>query len=213
MSFHFLKTIKNTIKHWYLPLIAGLILIAAGIYTFAQPEDAYVALAFLFALSFVLSGFFETSFAFANRAILDGWGWNLAMGLLTLIVGVLMFINPEISMLTLPFYVGFVILFRSIAAVSFALELRNYRVMSWGNLMVIGVLGILLAFILLWNPVLAGMSVVIWTGLALIMVGIFNLMASFQLKKLHDLPKKISSELMKRRDEIEDQIIAELDQT
>ena len=206
----FFKKVKGTIKHWYLPLIAGLVLIAMGIWTFKEPANSYVALAFLFSLSFVVSGLFETFFSIANRKVIDNWGWNLAMGLITLVVGVLMFMNPEISMLTLPFYVGFVILFRSMNAIGIALDLKSYGILDWGNIMVIGIVGLFLAFILLWNPLFAGLSIVVWTGIALIIAGVLNIMVSLKLKKIHDIPNKISHELKRRLDEVENQILEEL---
>jgi len=201
MSLHFFKTVQRTIKHWYLPLLAGIVLIALGIWTFKEPVDSYVALAFLFSLGFVLSGLFESIFSIVNRDVIDSWGWHLAMGIITLIVGVLMFMNPEITMLTLPFYVGFVILFRSMNAIGVALDLKSYGILDWGNIMAVGIVGIFLAFVLLWNPLFAGLSIVIWTGIALVIAGILNIMISFKLKKIHDIPKTISKDLKREFNE------------
>lgn len=211
MALTFFKRVRGAIKYWYLPLLAGLFLIAIGIWTFMNPEDSYVALAFLFALSFAVTGLFESIFAIQNRELLDGWGWTLALGLLTLAVGVVMLMKPEISQVTLPFYVGFVILFRSFQAIGTALDLRSFRVLAWGNLMVLGVLGVILGFILLWNPLFAGLSVVVWTGLAFIVAGIYNIILSTKLKKIHDIPKKISKELMDRYNELEKEMEAEME--
>ena len=205
-----IKTVKSAINHWYLLLLSGILLIALGIWTFREPIDSYVTLAFIFSLTFVVSGLIETYFSIANRKILDGWGWYLASGFFTLAVGLLMFMNPEISMITLPFYVGFVVLFRSINAISVSLDLKKYMVPGWGTLMGIGILGMLFAFILIWNPLFAGLSIVVWTGIALIIAGVFSIMHSFELRKLNNLPHKISKELMKKYDEVQSQIQEEL---
>ena len=210
MSIHFFKTVNSTIKHWYLPLLAGIVLIVMGLWTFKAPVDSYVALTFLFSLSFVLSGLFESIFSIVNRAVIDSWGWNLAMGIITLIVGVLMFMNPEITMITLPFYVGFVILFRSMNAISVSLDLKSYGVLDWGYIMAIGIVGIFLAFILLWNPLFAGLSIVVWTGIALIIAGFLNIMISLKLKKIHDIPLKISSDIRKKFIEIGEKVRKEM---
>lgn len=211
MGLKFFKTVRNSIKYWYLPLIAGIVLIAAGIWTFTEPEDSYVALAFLFSLSFFVTGFVESIFSIVNRDVIDNWGWNLALGLLTLVIGVLMLLKPEVSQLTLPFYVGFVILFRSMNAIGLSLDLKSYGILDWGNLLAVGILGMILAFILLWNPLFAGLSVVVWTGIALVFAGIFSIMASLKLKKLHDVPKKVSKELHQRLKDLQNEIIKELD--
>jgi len=210
MSLHFFKTVKRTIKLWYLPLLAGIVLIAMGLWTFKEPVDSYIVLAFLFSLGFVLSGLFESIFSIVNRDVIDSWGWHLVMGIFTLIVGVLMFMNPDITMLTLPFYVGFVILFRSMNAISVALDLKSYGILDWGNILAIGIVGVFLAFVLLWNPLFAGLSIVVWTGIALVIAGLLNIMISLKLKKIHDMPKTISHELKKRYNEVKAQIQEEL---
>ena len=204
---HFFKTVRKTIKNWYLPLLSGIIFVLMGIWTFMNPAEAYVALAFLFSISFIVSGLFESLFSITNRDVMDNWGWHLVVGILTLVVGFIMLIRPEISMATLPFYIGFVVLFRSMGAIGIAIDLRNYGVKSWGNTLLIGVLGLLLGFILLWNPAFAGLTAVMLTALALIISGLFNIMISRRLKKLHDLPKKVSKELLKRFNDAEKEII------
>ena len=206
MNFKFFKTIRNAIKYWYLPLLFGLFFVAIGIWVFKTPLESYLTLAFLFSISFIVSGLFEIVFSISNKDDLDNWGWTLTTGILTLLMGVLLVMNPGISMLTLPYYVGFVIMFRSIGAISLSLDLKSYGVLDWGTLMGIGILGVLFAFILLWNPLFAGMSVVIWTALAFIIAGIYNIYFSFKLKKLHDLPNKLSNVLMKKYEDLESEI-------
>lgn len=101
-------------------------------------------------------------------------------------------------MAALALYVGFVILFRSISTVSFALDVKRYGSPNWGWLLALGILGALFAIILIWNPVLAGMTIVFWTGLAFLLSGIFSIFFSMQVRKLHKHSEKISSEWRER---------------
>ena len=210
MAIRTLKTVKNSIKYWYIPLIVGFIFVGVGIWVFRTPLESYVALAFIFSISFLVSGIFEIYFAISNREELDNWGWTLALGIVSAIVGVLLLMNPEVSKITLPIYVGFVLLFRSVFAIGASIDLKNYYVMDWGYLMVIGILGVIFSFILLWNPFFAGITLVFWTALLVIVSGIYSIYFSFKLKKLHDLPNKISSDLKNKYEEIENQIHEEL---
>ena len=206
MVTNFLKVIKNSVKHWYLPLITGILFIAVGILVFATPAESYVALSVIFSISFLITGAFDIFFSISNRNEMEGWGWDLSLGILSLLVGVLMIIHPEISMVTLPFFVGFVLLFRSIMAIGVSLELRNYYILDWGYLLAIGILGTVFSLILLWNPAFAGLSLVIWTALAFIALGAFSIYLSLKLKKLHDIPKTISSELKEKYNHVKDEI-------
>lgn len=210
MNLKFFKSIRKAIKHWYIPLLLGLLFIGIGIWVFKTPLESYLTLAKLFSISFILYGLGEVIFSISNKDELENWGWMLTSGIFTLLVGILLVMNPAISAITLPFYVGFVILFRSIGAISFSLDLKSYGVLDWGNLMAIGVLGVIFAFILIWNPLFGGLSVVVWTALAFIIAGVYSIYFSFKLKKLHDIPLKISNELMNKYEDIKKQVQEEL---
>ncbi|SJM66002.1 HdeD family acid-resistance protein [Psychrobacter piechaudii] len=197
------KTFTETIKHWYIPAIVGSIFIAVGIYTFAAPATSYVALSILFSLSFLFAGISEISFSLANKNEMDNWGWMLAFGTLTTVVGGLLLANPEVSMLTLSFYVGFLIIFRAISAISFSLDLKDYGISDWARLMALGVIGLIFGVLMVWKPTFAGMTIIIWTGLAFITTGIFSLYLSFKLKKLNELLQKMPEELKIRFRELQ----------
>lgn len=169
--------IKKSLKNWWVPMLIGVLLVGTAIWTFVSPIESYLALSILFSVSFLMSGLLEIYFSVSNRKVISNWGWNLAFGIITAIVGVMMLINPQISMITLPLYVGFVVLFRSIIAIGWATDLNQ------ANLMAIGILGVIFSFILLWNPVFGGMTIVFWTGFAFLMSGIFSLYLSFKLRK------------------------------
>ena len=180
-----IKSEKDTIKHWYLPLILGIIFIAVGIWSIMTPASTYLSLALLFSVTFFVVGLLEIIFSISYRKQLDGWGWSLASGILSLIIGVILILNPQISIITLPLFVGFVVLYRSILDIAWSIELKKYEVSNWGWLLFIGILGVIASFILIWNPLIAGLSVAIFTGIALITIGIFHIYFSIGLKKLN----------------------------
>jgi len=200
--------IKNSVKYWYLVLVAGIISIGVGLWVMIFPRESITVTALVFVLTFLITGLFETIFAIANRNAMTNWGWELALGILNLIIGVLLLLNPAISVLTLAFYVGFVILFHSLAAIIIAFDLKRYLILQWGNLLAMGIIGFILAVLLLVNPSLTTMAVVIFLGLALIIGGTMSIYFSLKLKKIKERAQKISSDLMSRyeaiRKEIED---------
>lgn len=191
----FLKTIKKTVKHWYVPAIIGVLLIVFGIYIFTTPLETYSTLTMLFSLSFLFSGIAETLFSVQNRKIIEGWGWYLTGGIFNSIIGLMLLSRPEISAFTLPLVVGFTLMFRSIQGLGFSFELKNYGSLKWGNLAIASILGLVFSIILLFNPIFTGISLVVMTALAFIFSGITGIVLGFQLKKLKALPSKIRKEL------------------
>ncbi len=206
----FLKIANNAIKHWYIPLIVGIIFLFAGIYTLFSPLESYLALSIIFSMSFLFSGIVEIVFSISNRHSVDNWGWTLTFGIVTSLFGILLLMNPQISITTLPFYVGVVILFRSIVGISYAIDLKKYKILEWGNLMIVAVLGLLFSFILISNPAFAGLTIVVWTGIALISGGIYNVYLAFKLKKLNEKSDKIPEELKEKYASIQKEIESEI---
>lgn len=194
----FLNSIKNAIKHWYIPLVVGLLFVIVSIVVFTSPVTSLLTLSILFALSFLFGGLSEIVFSIANRHQLDNWGWSLAFGILTFIIGTSLIIHPGLSISVLAFYIGFLLLFRSISSISFALDVKKYGSKSWGGLLVFGILGAIVSFILIWNPVFAGMSVVILVALSFLFAGLFSIFLAFQLRRLHKLSKEFSPQIQER---------------
>ena len=182
-----LKEVESGIKHWYIPLIVGIVLVAVGIWCIATPVASYLALAVVFAIGFFLSGIFETFFAIANRS--GKWGWTLAMGIMSIVVGFLMMVNPGLSAVTLAFYVGVMLLFYSVTGISIALGMKEYYNDNWKTLMIVAVLGIILSLIMLFKPAFAGISVVLWTAFTFFTIGFFRIYVAVRLRKIRKMLK------------------------
>lgn len=189
-----IESIKDTIKHWYLPLILGILFIIVGIWAIITPAATYLSLAILFSVTFFVIGVLEIIFSISHRKQLDGWGWTLASGILGFIMGLLLIIYPQISIITLPLFVGFVVLYRSMMAIAWSIELKKYKVSNWGWLLFAGILGVIFSFILLMNPLFAGLTVAVFTGIALITIGIFHIHFSIELKKLKKTFKNLKDQ-------------------
>lgn len=184
------STIAGVLKHWYLPLIVGILFIAFGAYILTVPLEAYLTLSMMFTASFFIAGLSEMYFAIANKDALEGWGWYLVGGGLTFLFGTYLMIFPGISMATLPFVVGFAFLFRASQGLGFAIDLKK-RGLSWGTLAFVSVLGILFSFLLLAHPVFAQVSIVAMTSMSIITTGAYGIMLGLGLKNIKNLPSKL----------------------
>jgi uncharacterized membrane protein HdeD (DUF308 family) len=90
---------------WRLALI-GLIGIAAGVLTFMRPEAAAQALYAVVAAWAVARGILEIALAIELRRQIEGEGWMIASGILSIVFGVLMIALPVAGVLALAWLVG-----------------------------------------------------------------------------------------------------------
>lgn len=210
MSPTLLKTVKNAVNHWYIPLIVGILFILCSIYVFKTPVESYLSLSLLFSFAFLIAGIMEIVFSISNRKEIDNWGWLLFSGILSLILGVILISNPALSVILLPIYVGFGLMFRSVSAMSTSFELKSYGITDWIGMFLLGLAGLIFSIIMIWNPVLGGISIVYWTALSLLSLGIFGIYYSFQLRKVKNKSAQISKDLKDRYDAVKKEITAEL---
>lgn len=88
-------------------------------------------------------------------------------------------------MIVLSLYVGFGILFYSIIGIGRSIDLKKHTSKRWGYLMFTSILGLILSFIIIWNPLFGGLTIVFYTSISFIILGILNIFLSIELKKLH----------------------------
>ena len=191
METEIIKSVKNVTKHWYLSLILGILFICTGIWVLRTPLESYLTLSILFSVTIFISGIIEIIYSVTNRKEIDNWGWILAGGIIDLLLGIWLISSPLLSIAVLPYIVSFFLMFRSMIAMGFAFDLKGFTDSGWGWLLALGILSLLFSFVLLWNPLFAGLTIVIWTGCAFITIGIYRIILSFKLKRLHNLSKKI----------------------
>ena len=206
MRTYFFKPILDAVKLWYIPLLIGIIFLIVGFVVLGSPLSALVSLSLLFSISFLFGGIAEIIFAIRNRKVLENWGWQLTMGIFTLLIGILLLRDLELSVKTLSLFVGFLIMFRGIAAISLSVDIKKYGGKNWGWLLTSGIIGTIISFILIWNTLIAGMFAVVFVGMSFIFGGIFNIIFSFQLRRIHRRSKKISKKLKDRYKALQEEI-------
>jgi uncharacterized membrane protein HdeD (DUF308 family) len=202
----FFQTITRSVKHWYIPLIIGIILVAAGIYVFTVPLETYLTLSVLFSISFIIIGLLDIFFSIRNHKILQGWGWYLVGGLLSMAGGIILSIYPAISIVILPFVVGFTLLFLSFLLLGYSFEMKSLGILNWGNAAILSVLGIIFSFMLTVRPLVSGISLVVITGVSFILIGASSIALAFDLRKVKKIPEKLGSELIDKISAIKKEI-------
>ena len=179
-----LGTISTSVKNWWWFIIKGLLLIVAGIAIFAKPLDGYASLSVLFSLVMLGAGLAQIFFATSNSDVLKGWGWTLASGIMDVIIGGYLLAFPLVTMATLPFILGFWLLFRSFYLIGASFDLKDLGVADWGWLLFGGILSTVLGFFVLYYPAAGAISITYVSGSAFIVAGVFNLYLAVKLKDL-----------------------------
>ncbi|MCF3111274.1 HdeD family acid-resistance protein [Niabella sp. CC-SYL272] len=176
--------LEERLKNWWLLLVSGILFVLLALYIFSQPLASYVALSVLFASTFIVAGAFEILYAVSSRKHDQGWGWSLFGGIVDLLFGIFLLSSPMLTMAALPTYIGIVILFRSLLGVFYAFSLKKAVVKGWGGVLFMAIMGMLFALLMIGNPVFGGLTIIIYTAVSFLMLGIVQIVLSMRLRKL-----------------------------
>ncbi len=76
--------------------LIGALTLVAGIYVMAEPRGALVVLSVFLAMYFAVTGIVEVIYAFRAKPV-QGWGWLLFGGLVSLLLGIVMWRQMGVS--------------------------------------------------------------------------------------------------------------------
>jgi uncharacterized membrane protein HdeD (DUF308 family) len=188
-------TITSTVKNWWWFVIKGLLLIVAGVAIFARPAEGYLGLSVLFSLVILGAGLTQIFFSIGNSDILKGWGWTFASGVIDVIIGIYLLSYPVLSMASLPFILGFWLMFRAFYLMGASFDIKAMGIPGWGWLLAGGFLLAILAFFVLYFPAAGAISIVSFSASAFIVAGIFNIILAFKLKSVKQDVKGFESKV------------------
>lgn len=175
--------VARAVKHWWLMLIAGLLCLVMGIVVFVFPLESYVTLAILFGVLMLAVGAIQLIVASTSGNYLTMRGYFVVGGVMDLILGIFLCIYPSVSLVALPIMLGIWMMYNSFVIIAFGGDMETFRLGGSGLVIVGGVLLLLLSAIILLNPFSAGVTtVIIFTGIGLLVLGCLLCVLSFKLK-------------------------------
>jgi len=127
-------------------MVWGVLMIGAGILAIVVPAPAALAFTLLLSWLFVFTGVVQLVYAFHQRAE-EGFSWKVISGLATLVLGIVMLLNPIASIATLALVIGAFILASGVSSVMLGFRLKPRR--GWGWVLFDGALSIVVALLII----------------------------------------------------------------
>lgn len=107
---------------------------------------------------------------------------RLGLGLAELLFGLYLLSQPIVAAGTLAFVIGFWLLLRNGATVANAFTLHRLGYRHWGWTLALGLVGAVLAFLVLGNPAIGVLGAVTWLVLALLVLGVAVFVLGLRLR-------------------------------
>jgi uncharacterized membrane protein HdeD (DUF308 family) len=186
------------VKNWWILLLKGVLLILFGILAFINPGVTISVLVTWFSFFLMADGVISLIGVLMNWKTEEDKWLLLAEGLISIILGFLVFRSPGSFATFVGFLIAFWAVFIGVARIAMAIQLRK-EMKGEGWLILSGVLAILFGFLVFAQPGI-GLTTVLW------MIAIFSLLIGGLLvflslklrssgKKIHEASERIKAGL------------------
>jgi uncharacterized membrane protein HdeD (DUF308 family) len=168
-------------RHWWVFGLRGLFAIIFGLLSWIWPRITLQVLTIFFAAYVLVDGVF-TVFSAVSTAGTGQKVWLLIQGILEILAGVVTFIWPALTALTLLYIIAIYGLIVGITEIVFAVAARR-KITNERFLVISGVLSIIFSIVLLVWPNASLLSIVWLIGIYAIIYGGLLIALAFQLSK------------------------------
>jgi uncharacterized membrane protein HdeD (DUF308 family) len=171
---------QDVADHWGLAVVMGVVSIVIGVLAIGYPGATIVTIAIFFAAWLFVSGFYEVITSFTRDGDTGSRVLHAIIGVLSIIVGFALLRSPFQSVEVFIFVLGIFWLVQGVMTfvAAFAQKQgRNWRIIS-------GLLGIIAGIIILTYPISSAVTLALIGGIWLIILGITQIIAGFQLRSL-----------------------------
>ena len=175
------------VRHWWMYLIIGVLAFILGVFMLTSPTITYELMTLLLGLALMVFGIIELIVGLFSRNIFVSRAAVLIGAILNIVLGILLAANPGIAALTLPLILGMWMLYQSFMIISYAGDLKGFKVKGYGLTLFCGIVLLILAILILLRPVTIGMmTVAIYIALSFIIYGLSEIVSAFRLKSIHN---------------------------
>jgi membrane protein HdeD len=160
---------KSTMINWF---IASLLLVVAGIVCLCLPVDTTLStFAYIIGAIVLIVGIIEVVVYFTVGMYI-GSGFLLVNGIITMILGVLLLSNKDVTVAVLPYIFGMWFIIEGITELSLSLTGLKLRLSYSWVITVLSCLEIIFGVVAMFYPVASSISLVVLVGIFLLIEGV-----------------------------------------
>lgn len=178
---------KKFEKMWTTSLITSMLFIAIGLFLFFQPKATISIIAWTIGGIIIISGGLAIARYIRNKNT-TSFNFDLAFGIITIIAGIMVILNPEALASLFPLILGVWIIISSATKLQYAFTLKAINNPSWLSTLIVALIMMAWGILLILNPFKGAIAITQIIGLFIVVYAILDVIETYILKKnVHDL--------------------------
>lgn len=171
-------------KNWWVIALTGLIYSTLGLALLTMPENGLVTLAVYIGLAALVSGLGLVYTAHGDKDSTISWGFFLLMGILDSVLGLILLIDPSITLDAIPIVIGFWTIARGGIDIVKAFNFKDFGFNHWWTGLIGGLSLGILGYLVLRHTAMDQLYVPTFTGTAFIAIGVYSIFSGINVRKV-----------------------------
>jgi uncharacterized membrane protein HdeD (DUF308 family) len=168
-------------RNWGWVIVRGVAALLFGVLTLVYPSLTLATLVLLFGAYVLVDGIFTIVWAVRNRRGEPHWVALLISGIVSVILGVLTFVTPQITGLVLLYFIALWAIIAGASQIVAAIRLRKAITGEW-LLGLAGILSLIFGVLVIAFPGAGALAVALWIGAYATVLGIVFIALGIRLR-------------------------------
>lgn len=181
----------KTKKNFTVSLIISILFVLIGLFLFIKPDTTIATISYILGGFLLLLGIISVIKYFRSDYGINPFDFDLVYGVLVIMGGMVLIINPTLLASIFPAILGVWIIINAVTKFQYFLLLKKMGIEDWKYTLLIAILTFIWGIILLINPLEAVLAVTQVIGVFIIIYAVLDIIDNFVLKKNEENINKI----------------------
>ena len=161
-----------------LSILAGVLLIAAGIFCLCNKQAAVVSAGVILGVFMLCAGIVEIVLFSVGGGLVFGAGWLLLDGVLTVLLSMLLLFNRWFTMVSLPLLFTLWLLFTGVTRFVSAFDLKALGMRGWGWILALGIVLLVFGIVCMMDPWVSVTAMGMTVGIVFVLEGVSSIVCA-----------------------------------
>lgn len=176
------------VKKGFILMSVFMILLGLGIMFW--PKTSLITFCYIAGVYLVISGLIKIAGYFSNEMYGLAFEFDLAFGIILVILGIIFLVHPAGLLSILPIVVGIFVAMDGIFSIQTAVESKRFGLKNWRLILLVAIITAAAGIFLVLNPLEGVVAVMVVLGAVLLISGIKNLfVAIYTIKTIKEIKK------------------------
>lgn len=168
-------------KYGGISIILSMILAILALFLIFRPEASITIVMRIIAIILLITGIVHVISYFSSSKEFKSISIELIEGIISIILGIIILVNPIAITSLLPIIIGCWILIQSIFRMQIAFNLKAADSSNWKVVLLLSILNLILGIVILFNPFASLVAITTICGIMLLVTEIINIVESISI--------------------------------